>query len=201
MKKYCCLLFIFYAYTSMAQTYTNPVFRLQGEVMDEGDSLRSMRDVSVYNKTSKTTYVTNVEGKFNIPVHEGDTIRFHKLGYGRKYYYFKSFVNAENYSIQVLLNSDTIHLKTFVVKSITREKEVHNLFMNSYIRDSLRMITYLRKLQAQQNKTTFQNIVDLSHSPISFIYDTYSKKARNNRKIERARQIIKENQKKDDYAR
>ena len=50
-------------------------------------------------------------------------------------------------------------------------------------------------------KSTFLKIQDFSQSPISFIYDQYSKQSRNRRKIERAREIIKEAQKKDDYAR
>jgi len=201
MNKYFIFILLIQFNYSLAQYITMPNYKLSGEVMDEGDSLKGMSDVSIYNKTQKKTYVTNFDGRFNISVNEGDTIRFHKLGYGRKFYYFKSILNAENYSIQVLLNNDTIRLKTFVVKSLTREKEIKNLFMNSYIRDSLRMISYLRKLQAQQNKSTILKLQDLSQSPISFIYDTYSKKARNNRRIERARQIIKENQQKDYYAR
>lgn len=169
--------------------------------MDEGDSLRGMRDVTIYNKSRKKTYITNSEGKFDIPVGEGDTIKFHKLGYGRKFYYFKSVLNAPNYSIQVLLSTDTIHLKTFVIKKLTREKEVRNLFMNSFIRDSLRMISYLKRLQAEQTKSTLTKVSELTSSPVTFIYDYYSQKARNKRKIERARKILKDKQEEDDYVR
>jgi len=199
------LIFILFDFLHVsAQENVKQFYRMQGEVMDEGDSLRSLQDVSIYNKTQHKQYITGADGKFSLAVNEGDTIKFQKLGYGSKFYYFKSFLHAENYSVQVLMNTDTLHLKTFVVKSLTREKEIQNLFMNSYIRDSLRMINYLKKLYAQQNKSTLNNLVDFGQSPISFIYDSFTKKARNNRKIERAREIIRQNKAKpvkDDYAR
>jgi hypothetical protein len=176
-------------------------YQVRGEVVDESNKYQSLSDVSILNKSQKKQYLTNENGEFSLYVKEGDTLRFHKVGYGRKYYYFKSILNAQNYSIQIILSHDTINLKPFVVKSLKRETELRNMFMNSFVRDSLRMTAYLKRLQAQQNKSTFLKIQDFSQSPISFIYDQYSKQSRNRRKIERAREIIKEAQKKDDYAR
>jgi hypothetical protein len=176
-------------------------YQVRGEVVDESNKYQSLSDVSILNKSQKKQYLTNENGEFSLYVQEGDTLRFHKVGYGRKYYYFKSILNAQNYSIQIILSHDTINLKPFVVKSLKRETELRNMFMNSFVRDSLRMTAYLKRLQAQQNKSTFLKIQDFSQSPISFIYDQYSKQSRNRRKIERAREIIKEAQKKDDYAR
>jgi hypothetical protein len=176
-------------------------YQVRGEVVDESNKYQSLSDVSILNKSQKKQYLTNENGEFSLYVQEGDTLRFHKVGYGRKYYYFKSILNAQNYSIQIILSHDTINLKPFVVKSLKRETELRNMFMNSFVRDSLRMTAYLKRLQAQQNKSTFLKIQDFSQSPISVIYDQYSKQSRNRRKIERAREIIKEAQKKDDYAR
>jgi hypothetical protein len=176
-------------------------FQVRGEVVDESNKFQPLPDVSILNKSQHKQYLTNENGEFSLYVKEGDTLRFHKLGYGRKYYYFRSILNAQNYSIQIILTNDTINMKPFVVKSLKRETELRNMFMNSFVRDSLRMTAYLKKLQAQQNKSTLLKIQDFSQSPISFIYDQYSKQSRNRRKIERAREIIKEAQKKDDYAR
>lgn len=176
-------------------------FQVRGEVVDESNKYQPLSDVSIVNKTQHKQYLTNAAGEFSLFVKEGDTLRFHKVGYGRKYYYFRSILNAQNYSIQIILTNDTINLKPFVVKSLKRETELRNQFMNSFIRDSLRMTAYLRKLQAQQNKSTLLRVQDFSQSPISFIYDQYSRQSRNRRKIERAREVIREAQKKEDYVR
>jgi ADP-glucose pyrophosphorylase len=101
------------------------------------------------------------------------------------------------------MTSDTITLKPFVYKSITKEKAIQNAFMNSYIRDSLRMIEYLRKMMDDENKTFLENVVSAYSSPVTFIYDQFGKKARQRSRIDRYRQIIKdENEKRDpDYAK
>jgi len=200
MNKYGLLIF-FFSTCFCNIFFAQNTFNLQGTILDEGNGMTPLSDVSIVNKSQHVNYLANADGSFFMHVNEGDTLRFHKLGFGQKFYYFRSVLNAENYSIQVLMNTDTIHLKPFVAKSLSREKEVQNLFMNSYIRDSLRMITYLRKLQAQQNKSSLLKLYDASQSPVTFIYDQFSQKARNTRRIEKARRIIKEAQQKDDYAR
>lgn len=195
-------LFLFFFVNSLcAFSQESQYYQVRGEVVDESNKYQPLPDVSILNKTQHKQYFTNANGEFNLFLKEGDTLRFHKVGYGRKYYYFRSILNAQNYSIQIILTNDTINLKPFVVKSLKRETELRNMFMNSFIRDSLRMAAYLRKLQSQQNKSTLLKVQDFSQSPISFIYDQYSRQSRNRRKIERAREIIREAQKKEDYVR
>lgn len=178
-------------------------YLLQGSVLDAQNLKLTVPNVQIFNLTSKQSFISDQDGKFQFKINENDTLRFKQLGYHTKFYIFKKILNVENYSVQILMTSDTITLKPFVYKSITKEKAIQNAFMNSYIRDSLRMIEYLRKMMNDENKTFLENVVSAYSSPVTFIYDQFGKKARQRSRIDRYRQIIKdENEKRDpDYAK
>jgi predicted RNA binding protein with dsRBD fold (UPF0201 family) len=172
-------------------------------VVDAQNTLRPLIEVAITNLSSKETFKVDENGKFNLKVNDGDTLRFKQLGYHTKFYFFKKVLNVPNYSVQILMTSDTITLKPFVYKSLNKEREIQNAFMNSYIRDSLRMIEYLRKMMDDKNKTFLENAVAAYSSPVTFIYDQFGKKARQRNRIDRYRQIIREEKEKKepDYAK
>lgn len=175
----------------------------QGNVVDAQNTLRPLTEVGILNLSTKELFKVDENGKFNLKINDGDTIRFRQLGYHTKFYYFKKVLNVPNYSVQILMTSDTITLKPFVYKSLTKEKAIQNAFMNSYIRDSLRMIEYLRKMIDDKNKTFLENAVSAYNNPVTFIYDQFGKKARQRSRIDRYRQIIREEREKKepDYAK
>ena len=181
----------------------NELYFFQGNVVDAQNTLRPLIEVAITNLSSKETFKVDENGKFNLKVNDGDTLRFKQLGYHTKFYFFKKVLNVPNYSVQILMTSDTITLKPFVYKSLNKEREIQNAFMNSYIRDSLRMIEYLRKMMDDKNKTFLENAVAAYSSPVTFIYDQFGKKARQRNRIDRYRQIIREEKEKKepDYAK
>jgi predicted RNA binding protein with dsRBD fold (UPF0201 family) len=181
----------------------NEQYFFQGNVVDAQNTLRPLIEVAITNLSSKETFKVDENGKFNLKVNDGDTLRFKQLGYHTKFYFFKKVLNVPNYSVQILMTSDTITLKPFVYKSLNKEREIQNAFMNSYIRDSLRMIEYLRKMMDDKNKSFLENAVAAYSSPVTFIYDQFGKKARQRNRIDRYRQIIREEKEKKepDYAK
>ena len=58
MKKYFFFILLIQFNYSLAQYITMQNYKLSGEVMDEGDSLKGMSDVSIYNKTQKKSLIT-----------------------------------------------------------------------------------------------------------------------------------------------
>lgn len=184
-------------------TKANEQFFFQGYVVDSQNTLKPLTEVGITNLSNKESFIVDENGKFNLKVNDGDTIRFKLLGYHTKFYFFKKVLNVPNYSVQILLTSDTVTLRPFVYKSITKEKAIQNAFMNSFIRDSLRMIEYLRKMMDDKNKTFLENAVAAYSSPVTFIYDQFGKKARQRSRIDRYRQILKEEREKKepDYAK
>jgi hypothetical protein len=134
------LLNVFSLNLAAQETKTTEQFFFQGYVVDSQNTLKPLTDVGITNLSNKESFVVDENGKFNFKVNDGDTIRFKLLGYHTTFYYFKKILNIPNYSVQILMTSDTISLKPFVYKSLTKEKVIKNAFMNSYIRDSLRMI-------------------------------------------------------------
>ena len=197
------LLNVFSLNLAAQETKTTEQFFFQGYVVDSQNTLKPLTDVGITNLSKKESFVVDENGKFNFKVNDGDTIRFKLLGYHTTFYYFKKILNIPNYSVQILMTSDTISLKPFVYKSLTKEKVIKNAFMNSYIRDSLRMIEYLRKMIDDKNKTFLENAVAAYSSPVTFIYDQFGKKARQRNRIDRYRQIIREEKEKKepDYAK
>lgn len=183
---FCCFLVLLFS-SLKAQTS----YRLQGSVQDETARFAPLSEVTVDNLSRKYRTLTDSSGIFEMEVSEGDTIRFRKLGYGTKFHYFHSMLGADNYSVHIYLHNDTIPMKPFVYKSFNRDRIIKNAFLNAYYRDSLRMVAYLRKMYEKSNRRAVESLSDAVNSPVTFLYDRFSKKSRNQRRIERYRQTLK----------
>lgn len=183
---FCCFLVLLFS-SLKAQTS----YRLQGSVQDETARFAPLSEVTVDNLSRKYRTLTDSSGIFEMEVSEGDTIRFRKLGYGTKFHYFHSMLGADNYSVHIYLHNDTIPMKPFVYKSFNRDRIIKNAFLNAYYRDSLRMVAYLRKMYEKSNRRAVESLSDAINSPVTFLYDRFSKKSRNQRRIERYRQTLK----------
>lgn len=183
---FCCFLVLFFS-SLKAQTS----YRLQGSVQDETAKFAPLSEVTVDNLSRKYRTLTDSSGIFEMEVGEGDTIRFRKLGYSSKFHYFHSMLGADNYSVHIYLHNDTIPMKPFVYKSFNRDRIIKNAFLNAYYRDSLRMVAYLRKMYEKANRRAVESLSDAFNSPVTFLYDRFSKKSRNQRRIERYRQTLK----------
>jgi hypothetical protein len=173
-------------------------YRLQGSVQDETARFAPLSEVTVDNLSRKYRTLTDSSGIFEMDVHEGDTLRFRKLGYGTKFHYFRSMLGADNYSVHIYLHNDTIPMKPFVYKSFNRDRVIKNTFLNAYYRDSLRMVAYLRKMYEKSNRRAVESLSDAFNSPVTFLYDRFSKKNRNQKRINRYREILKKAKEEND---
>lgn len=179
-------------------------YRVRGTVQDEDRGLVPIPQVVVQNLTRRTSTRTDSTGAFELNVGEGDTLRFRKFTYGTRFFFFRSKLGVSNYSIQVLMHTDTLRVRTYVVRALSKRRSIQNQFMNSYLRDSLRMIRYLEAMRAKENRSFIEKAADAYTSPFSFLYDNFGRKARQRNRIDRYRAILEESRKKeeeDDYAR
>jgi len=173
-------------------------YKLQGTVQDETHRNESMQGVTVDNLGAGVRTTTDTAGFFEMKVHAGDTLRFRKLGYNTRFYHFIPLLGAENYSIHIYLHNDTIPMKPFVYKSFNKERMIKNAFLNSYYRDSLRMVQYLRKMYEKSQRRAVESLSEAFNSPVSFLYDEFGKKARTRKRLNRYREILRESKEKND---
>jgi hypothetical protein len=89
-------------------------------------------------------------------------------------------------------------MKPFVYKSFNRDRVIKNTFLNAYYRDSLRMVAYLRKMYEKSNRRAVESLSDAFNSPVTFLYDRFSKKNRNQKRINRYREILKKAKEEND---
>ena len=179
-------------------------YRVRGTVQDEDRGLVPITQVVVQNLTRRTSTRTDSTGAFEMNVAEGDTLRFRKFTYGTRFFFFRSKLGVSNYAIQVLMHTDTLRVRTYVVRAMSKRRSIQNQFMNSYLRDSLRMIRYLEAMRAKENRTFIEKASEAYSSPFTFLYDNFGRKARQRNRIDRYRAILEESRKKeeeDDYAR
>ena len=162
--------------------------QLTGYILSK-DSLKALPNVAVLNKSSHMGTTSNPFGYFNITMTFGDTIQFSSVGYGRKYFYFKRDLLAQNYNIQVLMSNDTVELKTFVFRDPDYQAKLKKEFDRYFTADSLAAFKELSHREMLKNRGLLYNVSELQH-PITYFYERYNKQARQWNKIDRYRRVI-----------
>lgn len=180
-----------FAFSQTPEKTKNKV-QLSGYILTQ-DSLLPVVNSSIINTRSKQGTISNPFGYFNISMEFGDTISFTSIGYTPKYFYFKRDLLAQNYNIQVLMNNDTLELKTFVFKEPNYQAKLKREFNRYLTIDSLAAFEELSRRAMLKNRSLLYNVSELSH-PVTYFYDRYNKQARNWRKIDRYRYIIQKAQ-------
>ncbi len=169
-----------------------PKVQLSGYILTQ-DSMKPVVNSSVLNTHSKQGTLSNAFGYFKLSMELGDTISFSSVGYAPKYFYFKRDLLAQNYHIQVLMNNDTIELKTFVFKEPNYQSQLKKEFNRYLTADSLAAFEELSRRAMLKNRSLLYNVSELYH-PVTYFYDRFNKQARNWRKIDRYRYIIQKAQ-------
>ena len=110
------------------------VIQLYGVVMTS-DSLKAIPSTSVIVDGKGRGTITNYDGIFSIAVLKGDKITFSSIGYKDKTYEIPSNLTDNQYSLIVLLVSDTNYLPAAILKPRPTREQFERDFVNTVIPD------------------------------------------------------------------
>jgi hypothetical protein len=150
-------LFIFNSPFAFSQDKAADQFMLSGKVVDTLKYL-NLQDVVVVNKRTNKTTITDKEGVFFILMKKTDTIYFYNVGYKPKNFYFKSEEQLRKKFHVIFLKTENQYLEEV---EFTYEQE--------------------RKKKFQHPDNTMPASIE---NPISFIFEKYSKRYEQYRKVE-----------------
>jgi hypothetical protein len=141
-----------------SQANSEEAIMLSGKVVDTL-KLSNLADVVVVNKRTNKTTITDKDGVFFILMKKTDTIYFYYVGYRPKNFYFKSEEQLKKKFHVIFLKQESQYLEEVEISS-KKEKE--------------------KKFQYPDNRmpATIEN-------PISFIFEKYSKRYEQYRKVEK----------------
>ncbi|HEX3025478.1 MAG TPA: carboxypeptidase-like regulatory domain-containing protein [Chitinophagaceae bacterium] len=112
------------------------VIQLFGVVMTS-DSLRAVPAASVIVKDKGRGTITNNDGVFSIVVLKGDHITFSSIGFKDKSYVMPKNLTDNQYSLIVLLVSDTNYLPATILKPRPTREQFERDFANTKMPDDM----------------------------------------------------------------
>lgn len=143
---------------SYSQTVASDQIMLSGKVIDT-TKLSNLADVVVVNKRTNKTTITDKDGVFFILMKKTDTIYFYNVGYKPKNFFFKSEEQLKKKFHVVFLKQENQYLDEI---EFTYEEERR------------------KKFQHPDNRMPAS-----IENPISFIFEKYSKRYEQYRKVEK----------------
>jgi len=149
---------LFVCHSALSQNSSPDQFMLSGKVIDTL-KYANLQDVVVVNKRTNKTTITDKEGVFFILMNKTDTIYFYSVGYKPKNFYFKSEEQLK---------------KKFHIVFLKQE--------NQYLEEVEFSYEQERKKKFQHPDNTMPATI---LNPISFIFEKYSKRAEQYRKVEK----------------
>lgn len=151
---------------------------------------KPLYNVSVVNKSKLAGTVTDVYGDFALAVLPGDLIQFSSIGYKTVDYKIPDTVSTTNFRILVSMVADTILLKEALVvpwpQNVTMLKEA--MLDKNTEKERIAPYAGFREIEGDPVEPApkpFSN-------PISFLYSKLSKKARQDKKMQKYRDILQE---------
>ena len=146
-------------------------------------------NVSVVNTSKTTGTVTDNYGDFGINIYPGDFITFSSIGYKTVNYQIPDSIDAD-LRVLVSMVEDTILLKEAVVVPwpINRTMLKEAMLSNRKEKESISAYAGFREIDGdpvEPDPKPFAN-------PISYIFSKLNKKARQEKKIEKYREMLRE---------
>ena len=164
----------------MGQVIINPAqdfpVRLAGRVVN-GATGKAVSYGTVRNLTSKRVVVADSGGNFSIVISTTDSLELRRVGY-RTRYYTKALGQNGNYVDQIPMTEESVNLQEVTIYR-KRKREVNSIALNPEYgrKDNFRL--YLFGYQPGVKRRIEPDIT----SPLSFLYDQFSKAGRSARKL------------------
>lgn len=191
MQKYLVsLVFVAVAFFGFSQDST---IIFMGKIVKES---KPIYNVTVNNISKMTGTITDFSGDFKIPAKPGDKFIFSSIGFKSIHYTVPDTLKSMSYRVLINMVEDTVYLKEAVVMpwpiNTTMLKEA--MLNHRTEKEIIAPYAGFRRIEGEpeEPEPTIMN-------PLSFIYNKLSKKARQERKMEKYREILKEDSYYDGY--
>lgn len=129
-------LFILFSSLAFAQQQGPKLVQFSGIIVNR-DSNTVVPYVTITNQTARTNsaYVANYKGYFSFVAHEGDTLSFSAVGYGRQTLTIPQNLPDDKYTVQVKMKQEVISLPMVRVYPWASEDEFKKEFLTMKIAD------------------------------------------------------------------
>lgn len=140
---------------------------ISGKAFDQEDPKLPLPKLMVINKRTNNGSFADSEGKFSLKAYKTDTLVFSALGFHTKKICLKDSTDKESYYVEVPLR----HLR-FELKEVS-------VFADRSLNDIQKDINKL----GVKNTYSTQGTADAMSSPITYLYERFSKFERSKRKV------------------
>jgi hypothetical protein len=173
IKKFLVILSILIAYPSFAQKQERK-FVINGTVLEQ-DSTTVMPYVYLINSRTGNGTITDFNGKFTIIAQNNDTLMFQYVGYARRKYpvaLIKNLNDSMKQNLKIVMRSMMVNMQAVtVIANKIKPNEID--YMKRYI-----------------TQHAAPKGLDAFNSPITALYDQFSRKGKEQRKLQQIFQDI-----------
>ena len=182
------ILSIFLLLCSVFSLKSQILVNLSGKIVT--GSSTPVYNVSVVDVNIIKGTVSDVYGNFQLKVNAGDTIKFSSIGYKTVKYRIPDTLSTADFRILVNLVADTVLLREAVVVPWPQNRTMLKEAMLNQKKEKETISPYagFREIEGDPVEPEPK----LMKNPLSFIYSKLNKKARQEKKMEKYRQILQE---------
>ena len=147
-------------------------------------------NVSVVDKNTIKGTVSDVYGQFELKVNAGDTITFSSVGYKTVKYQIPDTISEASFRVLVNMVADTVLLREAIVVPWPQNRTMLKEAMLDQKKEKETISPYAGFIELEGDPVEPEP--KLFSNPISFLYSKLNKKARQEQKMEKYRQILQE---------
>lgn len=147
-------------------------------------------NVSVVDLNTMKGTVSDVYGNFQLKVNAGDTLKFSSIGYKTVKYQLPDTITESSFRILVSMIGDTVVLREAVVVPWPQNRTMLKEAMLNQKKEKETISPYagFREIEGDPVEPEPK----LFSNPLSFLYSKLNKKARQQKKMEKYREILQE---------
>lgn len=167
MAKFLSFLFLLpglFSLETYAQVHSekadSELLQLSGEIISKGDG-EILSFVHILNQNTKKGTISDLDGKFQIPLSKHDTIIFSAVGYKNYYLTFSDYdLESNHYFIQILLDPTFYELSPVVIFPFKDEENFKQDILNLELTDNQPKIIIPGAFQGTPKKWTKRIVPD-----------------------------------------
>lgn len=148
-------------------------------------------NVSIVNLTKGTGTVSDVYGDFNLRANPGDELSFSSIAYKSINYTVPLDITDVNFRVLVNLVEDTVYLKEAIVVPWPQNRTMLKEAMLDQRKEKEKISPYAGFIEIEGDP---EPVAPTLMNPLSFIYSKFNKKARQQKKMDKYRNILQEDQ-------
>ncbi len=168
----------------LAQTDTQDIISLSGTIVDETDAPVPYVTISVLNRN--VGVVSDAEGFFFLRFARQDTLELSTLGFEKHQLYLGDTATADNYDLNIRLSEKTYTLENITVIAYKDEEAFKRAILALDEKDLPKETPKIR-IPGSYDGPRIEKRAGPA-SPLSFLYDRFSKRARYEREARQAEQ-------------